>query len=147
MISLELVKVIQSSFIKKDKDLYFNERHSNVSTSSIIEELGQVDYVFSDKTGTLTCNKMEFKLCVIGDKMYGDRSVLNDKPSKPELKRKATFSDKKGGVEYTFEDKGLENDIKDDTGPNVNLKMTGVANHIVKSQSELIIEVYEVFGS
>jgi magnesium-transporting ATPase (P-type) len=34
--------------------------------------------VFTDKTGTLTCNIMEFKIAVIGDRMYGDRSLLVD---------------------------------------------------------------------
>ena len=34
---------------------------------SINEDLGQVEYIFSDKTGTLTCNKMEFRYVTIGN--------------------------------------------------------------------------------
>ena len=40
--------------------------------SDLIEELGQVEFVFSDKTGTLTQNKMEFKKCQVGQSTYGD---------------------------------------------------------------------------
>jgi P-type E1-E2 ATPase len=44
---------------------------TKVQTSNLNEQLGQVDYVFSDKTGTLTCNLMEFKKMSIGTFSYG----------------------------------------------------------------------------
>ena len=39
--------------------------------SDLIEELGQLEFVFSDKTGTLTQNKMEFKKVSINGQIYG----------------------------------------------------------------------------
>lgn len=41
-------------------------------TVSINEELGQIEYILTDKTGTLTCNKMEFKNVIVGNQVYGD---------------------------------------------------------------------------
>lgn len=40
-------------------------------TSNLNEELGQVKFIFSDKTGTLTRNVMEFKKCSVADQVYG----------------------------------------------------------------------------
>lgn len=48
--------------------------------SDLIEELGQVDFVFSDKTGTLTQNKMIFKKCTIGFQVFGE-PLPSDDPS------------------------------------------------------------------
>lgn len=80
-VALEIVKIIQSLLIFYD-DKIFDEnidRPSIARTSDLIEELGQVDFIFSDKTGTLTQNIMEFMKCSINGVIYGEtkNSSLN----------------------------------------------------------------------
>uniref|UniRef100_A0A8D1BLD6 Phospholipid-transporting ATPase n=1 Tax=Sus scrofa TaxID=9823 RepID=A0A8D1BLD6_PIG len=75
LVTLEIVKSIQAMFINWDEDMHYerNDVYAMARTSSLNEELGQVKYVFSDKTGTLTCNIMTFKKCTIAGIIYGDR--------------------------------------------------------------------------
>ncbi|EQC34176.1 hypothetical protein SDRG_08383 [Saprolegnia diclina VS20] len=72
-VSMTSVKFVQAYFMNNDLKMYHAESDTpcQVRTMSLNEELGQVDYVFSDKTGTLTCNIMEFRKCSIRGVAYG----------------------------------------------------------------------------
>ena len=68
-----MVKFLQGIFMSKDKKMFslIGNTHCNVQTSRLNEELGQVSHIFSDKTGTLTCNVMEFRNICAGEISYG----------------------------------------------------------------------------
>ncbi len=71
---MELVKIAQSmGFINNDRDMYHAETDTPAlaRTSNLNEELGMVNTVLSDKTGTLTRNVMEFFKCSIAGVAYG----------------------------------------------------------------------------
>ncbi|KAG5391897.1 hypothetical protein IGI04_021860 [Brassica rapa subsp. trilocularis] len=72
-VSIEIVKVLQSIFINNDILMYYEEtdKPAHARTSNLNEELGMVDTVLSDKTGTLTCNSMEFIKCSVAGTGYG----------------------------------------------------------------------------
>jgi magnesium-transporting ATPase (P-type) len=72
IVTVGLVKLGQVIFIYKDNNMVYKGQRASPRTTDLNEELGQVQYVFTDKTGTLTCNVMEFrKLCVAGQ-VFGE---------------------------------------------------------------------------
>lgn len=93
-VTIEIVKYWHAILINDDLDIYYDKMDTPAvcRTSSLVEELGMVEYIFSDKTGTLTCNQMEFKQCSIAGIQYAD-DVPED--------RRATSQD---GVEVGIHD-------------------------------------------
>ncbi|KIK92679.1 hypothetical protein PAXRUDRAFT_829729 [Paxillus rubicundulus Ve08.2h10] len=100
IVTMEVVKFQQASLINSDLDMYYarTDTPALCRTSSLVEELGQIEFIFSDKTGTLTRNEMEFKCASIGGVAYAD--VVDES-------RKGCESDGEGGGKEswrTFED-------------------------------------------
>ncbi|XP_048480918.1 probable phospholipid-transporting ATPase IA isoform X3 [Plutella xylostella] len=71
-VTAEIVRFFQAKFIAMDREMYHEatDTPALARTSNLNEELGMVQYIFSDKTGTLTCNIMQFKRCSIAEKIY-----------------------------------------------------------------------------
>lgn len=72
-ITVEIIKSLQAYFIYSDVGLYYDRLDLPCvpKSWSISDDLGQIEYVFSDKTGTLTQNLMEFRKCTVNGVSYG----------------------------------------------------------------------------
>lgn len=100
-VTIEIVKYWHAILINSDLDMYYEptDTPATCRTSSLVEELGQIEYVFSDKTGTLTCNMMEFRQCSIGGLQYADE-VPEDKRATDDGIGLHTFKQMRGNLEH-----------------------------------------------
>lgn len=81
--------------------------YANVQSSNLNEELGQINYIFSDKTGTLTCNIMDFKKLSVCGVSYGEVSDMEDISAMPKV------------TNVDFRDRSLFRDLHNDVYENL----------------------------
>ncbi|KAJ2723553.1 hypothetical protein GGI07_002591 [Coemansia sp. Benny D115] len=72
-VSIEFVKSWHAYWIYQDINMYYEKTDQRCIARNwnISDDLGQVSYIFSDKTGTLTRNVMDFRMCSINGTIYG----------------------------------------------------------------------------
>ncbi|XP_012362605.1 probable phospholipid-transporting ATPase IM [Nomascus leucogenys] len=115
-VSVEVIRLGHSYFINWDRKMYYSRKAipAEARTTTLNEELGQIEYIFSDKTGTLTQNIMTFKRCSINGRIYGE--VHDDLDQKTEItqeKEPVDFSVKsQADRELQFFDHNLMESIK-----------------------------------
>ncbi|CAG8488568.1 5169_t:CDS:10, partial [Diversispora eburnea] len=167
-ISIEFVKGFQAFFIFNDLEMWDEETNSPCVPKSwnLSDDLGQIEYVFSDKTGTLTRNIMEFRQCSIDGKVYGNNgwggvtdaekgkmlagnNIEKKKPSQDQIwaqyleELKKTFDPKYSSTDknfLTFVDPELFRDLRDEIDE-INDKDFKIPN-----KSQLIKEFYTLLA-
>jgi phospholipid-translocating ATPase len=86
-ISIEFVRLAQAGFIWGDDDIRYEPpdggepRRTSAKSWNLSDDLGQIEYIFSDKTGTLTQNAMLFRRCTIGGNVYKGDDDKGDDPA------------------------------------------------------------------
>ncbi|RIB08829.1 hypothetical protein C2G38_2251772 [Gigaspora rosea] len=128
-VTMEIIKLVQVYFINKDINMYHVETDTpaEARTSTINEELGQVSYVFSDKTGTLTDNIMLFRKISVGGRAFlhdldlGD--IEKDELSQMSYQRQKSITRKRDRFSYSSIRRHFRNRTLDSLETSENIQM------------------------
>ncbi|SCM26505.1 phospholipid-transporting ATPase, putative [Plasmodium chabaudi chabaudi] len=97
-VNLNIAKIYYTLVIQKDKEI----QTTIIKNSAIIENFGNVDYIFTDKTGTLTENVMVLKVIHIGLDVIHTESEKSGLQNNMRNKVKRKFN--KNILPYNIED-------------------------------------------
>ncbi|GAA5978440.1 hypothetical protein JCM10908_004356 [Rhodotorula pacifica] len=119
-ISIEFTRLVQAAYIWGDDDMKGNHRRTTARSWNLSDDLGQIEYIFSDKTGTLTQNAMIFRQCSIAGKVYigdeqptsSDDAATGYLPDKPVSSSSSSGADSSTGVSPTDAKNGGEGGVK-----------------------------------
>ncbi|EGR27787.1 phospholipid-translocating p-type flippase family protein, putative [Ichthyophthirius multifiliis] len=109
LVTLEMVKFIQGITMSQDEKI----QYTSVQSSNLNEQLGQINHIFCDKTGTLTQNIMQFKQIAVGYTIYGEQNYEFCSPLSDEEINK--YYPKVNNVD--FRDRLFMNIIKSEDSP------------------------------
>uniref|UniRef100_A0A3P8TSC2 Phospholipid-transporting ATPase n=1 Tax=Amphiprion percula TaxID=161767 RepID=A0A3P8TSC2_AMPPE len=146
-VSIELVKIGQIFFVTNDTDLFDEETDSRIQCKAlnITEDLGQIEYVFSDKTGTLTENKMVFRRCsIMGTEYPHKENIRLAVLGEPESEEEVIFDQRPQSLQTGWSLDAEDTNPRDTTqrrGSRHRSKVTGIAQSDVAFSSPLETEV------
>uniref|UniRef100_A0A8C9V7T1 Phospholipid-transporting ATPase n=1 Tax=Scleropages formosus TaxID=113540 RepID=A0A8C9V7T1_SCLFO len=140
-VSVEVIRLGQSKFINWDLQMYYPEKDTaaKARTTTLNEQLGQIEYIFSDKTGTLTQNIMAFKKCTISGHTYGSADGETLDTSQPVDLKWNKYADGR----FQFYDHSLISCIQSKKNPDVHefFKLLCLCHTVMVEQKEDINEL------